>query len=336
MINENSTIVFKAPVKPVKPPPFVAGKIVVDGESKTDDATTKGSVEVKKGGKAVVEAAAVRTEAEKDYPAVLDFTSKGGVATMTNAGTVILKDKAWVRFTHTADDPLIGDVKGGGYFQQDDAWDPTKGGGPLLQIEAGCKITCVERAEVKIVLGSVELTEQKGTDGNPLAVQLPVTIQGSADAQFPNALVLDWTGKIGVGQGRSVPIPLIIEGQFDWKGEIELYADNTKYANDSVQVTKRVLVSDPLILPGIEEGDPNTVIHPKLLVAWFDAALAFPVPLPEGEGSWDLVTSGFTNAAQANPELDPIQGEPVFNPPQRPRIPPSHTHSRTRTRISFR
>lgn len=53
----------------------------------------------------------------------------------------------------------------------------------------------------------------------------------------------------------------------------------------------------------------------KLRAEWFVAPLVFPTRLPEGEGSWILVKSTFENAAQANPLLDPIQGEPAYQMP---------------------
>jgi hypothetical protein len=75
------------------------------------------------------------------------------------------------------------------------------------------------------------------------------------------------------------------------------------------------VVADELTIPAVEEGQPDTIIAPRLRVAWFDATLAFPVPTP-GNGSWTLVSSDFTTAANANPVLDPIEGEPRYTTPK--------------------
>jgi hypothetical protein len=299
-----STILFKAPVpQSLNPPPSTPGKIMVDGENKTKTATTEGSLKVDKDGKAIVEAAN-RTEENAHLPARLDFTSKGGVAQLKNAGTVVLKDRAWVLFDHTAEEQV--GLANGGYLQEDDP--PAVGGSTaLLQIEAGCKISCDNRAEVQIVNGNVELTERKGMNAQPLAEQPAVEIVGAMTTAFPNALRLERDATIRRGEGRTVAIPLNIVGQLYWAGDIQLYADHTKYENDKVEVTKRVIVEEEMTIE-------DEVFAPHLSVVWFDATQGNPVSAPFA-GDWTLVHSKFTNEPHANPQLDPISRMPDFDSP---------------------
>ena len=298
VVGLGSTILLKAPVEGTVRPRPTPGKIEIDGENKTKTATTKGSLEVKEGGTAVV-SAANRTQENKNSPAKLSFSSEGGVSELKNAGTVVLRDRAWVQFDHTAKD-AEGQNTAGGFTQANPQSDP-QNPKELLQIEAGCKITCANWAWVRISAGHLELTE-KTEGGTVLAGQPNVVIQRQDDVTY--ALVLDENTKIRWGEDRTVPIRLDITGDFSWTGDVELFVDHTAFKNDLVEVDGRILVNN--------QPNPFGQPDPKLRVKWFDATSGNPVA---DQGLWTLVSSKFVNAPGVNPVLDPIENTPTFNHP---------------------
>lgn len=294
VVGSGSTINMEPVPKPPQDPPTTPGLIRIDGENKTKHAK-RGGLEVEDGGTAIVKA--------KDRPAnnfdsaLVDFT--GTVSKLDNAGTVILKDYAWMRFTHTDEEmPALG-----GFIQANEESNPINPKEKLL-LEAGSKITCRERAAVQILNGVLEMTEKRDSAGDLLETQPDVEIVGSNHADVQYALWIEMNTRLRAGAGRSIPIKLAIWGKLQWSGDIELYADHTAYRSDEVVVSNRILVDNEQRPFG--QGKPD----PKLKVAWFNAAQGEPVT---GLSAWDLVVSNFVQPP--GEENLPIDKEPKYEAP---------------------
>ncbi len=159
-----------------------------------------------------------------------------------------------------------------------------------LSIEAGCRIILDGKTKVGINSGTLELKEEKGSDGVSFPNQTAVTIRSTeadpADAA-DNALFVS-TSVTVIHTTPTVPLPLYIDGRFRCEGEILLFARrNASGVNDTITAEKQI------------EFTEDT----QLRVTWFAPASGSAFG-----HSWTLIHSNSTAAA-------PINRLPICHPP---------------------
>lgn len=282
IVQDESILRIKAPVPRnlPPPPPPIPGKITINFE---EAGLKNGELKVEPDSICEVEADERGTST---LPARVELKAKE--PKLINWGIVKIMDTSELLFT-----PDTGED--GGLVQ--------KGNDAVTQITAGCKITGMQSAGVTIEKGRLELREALGEDGEPLADQPDVVIQGSNTEVDQYALKLEaGTFLKRADVGPSKKIKLRIEGHLLCSGTIEMYASPIADRNDRIQASGRVWLDDAVSI---------------LEVKWFDETGDVRAIGSE----WTLITSAYTGNLAGPVTLPKILSQPdktkitLFDPP---------------------
>ena len=220
VVEDHSRLQIKAPVPK---PTHTSARVIYNADPYTHVAETKGIVEIEGG---TVEIECEEQPRTTNLPARVQFKAKKPKI-VNESGLLIIRDKSEVIFT-----PNEGDGDGAG-IRHTGFLDPT------TRIEAGSKVKCEQKTNVRIDAGALELTALNDEAGVPVLNQ-PEVVISAPDAEF----ALDIWSELRRAEGRTVTLTLNVDGVFRAFGRLGFWADRTRADSDQIVVKKETVLDD--------------------------------------------------------------------------------------------
>jgi hypothetical protein len=262
VVQKGSKINF-APV----PKTTLGYSIKIDG--KPDNPDDEGYLKIEDGGEGEIKAKN-RPANNPTGKAVVEF--KGKTPVLVNLGRLELVDRVDLQFLPD------GDGQGQGLQQNDD---DTTAFVPVLDIEAGCFITCTKKTRVVITGGTVALTERRAA-GVAEANQPSITITAGAEANGALVIAKDATLKRSdVTPQRRITLDITgADLSLRCAGTLDLYAMKSEDKNDKIVASGKVEFTDDT----------------KVKLTWFESDTG---GLRGVNSTWELVKAGYPGPGDA-------------------------------------